>query len=126
MDDPLPPSYEASSAATTTEGVGQLIDLGTDITAPPSDPQGSTADDIVAQLAQLGVSTSTAVASSNGTAPTIPQQTSTSAAADEFDMFAESRTAYGTQQQGYVGKVPLDRGNLPRDFPKGISPNVRC
>ncbi len=99
MDDTLPPSYETASTdqTTGTGGVGQLIDLGTDIKAPPPESQGGTADDIVAQLAQLGVTTSTAP-DTNGTTPA--QETATNGATDEFDMFAESRTAYGTQQQG--------------------------
>ena len=105
MDDPLPPSYESASAEQSTTGaggVGQLIDLGTDITTPPPEPKGgNTADDIVAQLAQLGVTTTPSAGTNGVTAPSIPPQTSTGGTApDEFDMFAESRTAYGTQQQG--------------------------
>ena len=113
MDDPLPPSYESASAeqpAMAAGGTGQLIDLGTDITVPPPDPQGgSTADDIVAQLAQLGVTTTPSSGTNGASAPSIPQQTSTGGATtDEFDMFAESRTAYGTQQQGGGGGgIPL-------------------
>ena len=66
--------------------MGQLIDLGADITAPPpsseAQPQGG---DIVAQLAELGIT-------SQPTAATSTQQT------DEFDVFAKSRTAYGGDQ----------------------------
>lgn len=94
MDEPPPPSYEATST-TQTSGIGQLIDLGTDITAPPtgSEPQGARSDDIVAQLAQLGVTT-------EGTAQDNGVQSQIKSTVDEFDMFAESRTAYGTQKKG--------------------------
>ena len=89
MDENSPPSYEASS---TNEpgGVGQLIDLGTDITNPPNSSQAQ-GDDIVTQLAQLGVTTA-----SNAAPPA-----ETRNKPDEFDIFAKSRTAYGTQH-GYV------------------------
>lgn len=72
-------------------GVEQLIDLGTDITAPPPQQQQQQggSEDIVAQLAQLGVTTGP---------PTASTTTTTTKPADEFDIFAESRTAYGTQQ----------------------------
>lgn len=99
MDDPLPPSYDATQAG-GDGGVGQLIDLGTDITTSPAaslqqppPAGGERSDDIVAQLAQMGVTPATGGA---------PQQQGTRGG-DEFDMFAESRTvAYGNQQQGLV------------------------
>ena len=103
MEDTLP-SYEQASTVPEAgvtgggEGVGQLIDLGSDIMAPPPAAQGERSDDIVTQLAQLGITTEPAATVEGGTANPAPSgggQTN----GDEFDMFAESRTAYGTQQQ---------------------------
>ncbi len=65
-----PPAYEPPE---------QLIDLGAEVAPPTSAGQ----DDIVTQLAQLGIVSDTA------TPPAPPPQTT-----DEFDMFAQSRTAY--------------------------------
>ena len=107
MDEPPPPSYDLASTIPQTTpqngGIGQLIDLGSDITTPPtsSDPQGDRADDIVAQLAQLGV-TPGAGGGADG-------QTQGGGAKDDFDMFAQSRTAYGTEQQGCVELVGVAR-----------------
>ncbi|XP_064406991.1 TOM1-like protein 2 [Halichondria panicea] len=67
-----PPAYESSEQ--------QLIDLGTEVAPPTSSGQ----DDIVTQLAQLGIISDTA------TPPAPPPPTT-----DEFDMFAQSRTASG-------------------------------
>ena len=99
MDEPPPPSYEVSSVSS---GVGQLIDLGTDITATPPDPsrqqqqqQQHGGDDIVADLARMGVTSQQAPTTSTVTTSLPPP-----APVDEFDMFAQSRTAYGTSQQG--------------------------
>ena len=71
--------------------MGQLIDLGSDITAPPPTTQPSQSD-IVAQLAQLGIT---------NTAPTTQspqQQQEQQQPPDEFDIFTQSRTAYGSSQ----------------------------
>ena len=94
LDEPPPPSYDSTAVPSDGSGVGQLIDLGTDISvAPPTSsstgaqPQGG---DIVSQLAELGI---TAQPSPN-TAP-VSQQIQQS---DEFDVFAKSRTAYGGDQ----------------------------
>ena len=106
LDDPPPPSYTVASTTPTPQNtaqqssdIGQLIDLGSDISAPPTTApptQGERADDIVAQLAQLGVTPGNegGVTSSSGQGQR--------GGADEFDMFAESRTAYGTEQQRSV------------------------
>ena len=90
---PAPPSYESATTppppANEAEsgGIGQLIDLGTDITSPvvppTSQPEGG---DIVSQLAQLGI---TAQPSPNA-APPQQQQSAT----DDFDVLARSRTTY--------------------------------
>ncbi len=67
--------------------MGQLIDLGTDLTTIPStQEQNATGEDIVTQLAQLGITPS-----GGGVTDSSEHKS------DEFDMFAESRTAYGTQ-----------------------------
>ena len=78
------PANEAESS-----GIGQLIDLGSDITtpvAPPTSQQGG--GDIVTQLAQLGI---TGQPSPNAAPP--PQQ-QPQPAADDFDVLARSRTTY--------------------------------
>lgn len=85
LDEPPPPSYDAAAAPSDGSGVGQLIDLGSDITSgPPVQSEGGGGGDIVSQLAELGITTQPS---------SQPQQQS-----DEFDMFARSRTAYGTDQ----------------------------
>ncbi len=62
----------------------QLIDLGADV-APPTSYTGQ-GDDIVNQLAQLGITSETSQP---------PPATAPAAApGDDFDMFAKSRTAY--------------------------------
>jgi len=78
--EPPPPAYEESA-------VGQLIDLGTEITEPPSQPPPPQAGggDIVTQLAQLGITTATEQP---------PPAAGIQDSHDEFDMFAKSRTAY--------------------------------
>ena len=99
-----------------SRSTGQLIDLGSDITAtPPAPPQegGNTADDIMTQLAQMGITTtspappisSTSANMANGVQQQQQQLAQNSqwqreSLSDEFDMFAQSRTAYKTQQQG--------------------------
>ena len=87
---PPPPSYElATSPPKEAEsGVGPLIDLGTDITAPVAPPTSQGQGDIVAQLAQLGIS---AQPSPNTDAPAPQQQTT---GADDFDVLAQSRITY--------------------------------
>ena len=94
LDDPPPPSYEL-----TTGGVGQLIDLG-DTATPQQQPATQTSEaggDIVAQLAELGV-TGQAVSSSSSSQQQQQQQAPAAEDnSDDFDMFAESRKAYSTQ-----------------------------
>ena len=64
--------------------MGALIDLGSDIMSPvPPQPSGGT--DIVTQLADMGVT---------GTQTPTTQPSAIEQSADEFDMFAKSRTAY--------------------------------
>lgn len=103
----LPPSYD--SVPTTEQqsslGVGQLIDLGSDITAPPPTMPQEGEDDIMMQFAQLGITTtappptSTAPAAmANGMQQESVQGERRESLSDEFDMFAQSRTAYGTHQ----------------------------
>lgn len=91
LDEPPPPSYDVSVVPPPSDGsgVGQLIDLGTDI-SEPAPTTSQTQGDIVSQLAQLGI---TAQPAPNATAPSQPPQQS-----DEFDVFARSRTAYATEQ----------------------------
>ena len=90
---PAPPSYELATGPPKEEGgdssgVGQLIDLGTDITTPVAPPTSQGQGDIVTQLAQLGI---TAQPSPN-TAP--PPQQEQPSPADDFDVLARSRTTY--------------------------------
>ena len=111
LDEPPPPAYD-STVTEQPGGVGQLIDLGTDITAPPTQQpppqqQGDKADDIVAQLAQLGITSSTAttapVPATTTAVPDVPPQppqVQGQPGTDEFDIFAKSRTAYGTTTAG--------------------------
>ena len=85
------------------QGVGQLIDLGSDITAvPPTQPlEGvGTADDIMTQFAELGITSSPShTAAADSMANGMQQKTEQDGQGqDEFDMFAQSRTAYGTQK----------------------------
>lgn len=61
----------------SASNTGQLIDLGTEPAPPP--PQ----NDIVSQLAQLGITSDPAPPTQTG-----PQST------DEFDIFAKSSSAY--------------------------------
>lgn len=79
LDSEQPPTYEDSA-------VGTLIDLGSDIQQPTQQPPPS--GDIVAQLAELGITSEPAAQP----AAQPKQQTE-----DEFDMFAQSRTAYSSQ-----------------------------
>lgn len=93
LDEPPPPSYEASAVPTGEgggSGVGQLIDLGSEISEPATQSQSQAQGDIVAQLAELGIS---AQPTQSTTTPSQPAQES-----DEFDVFARSRSAYGSEQ----------------------------
>ena len=65
--------------------MGTLIDLGSDITAPVP-PPSTEGTDIVSQLADMGISGSQA--------PPPPAVPPLEQSTDEFDMFAQSRTAY--------------------------------
>lgn len=89
---PAPPSYESATTPpppAESGGIGQLIDLGTDITSPVAPPTSQQGDgDIVAQLAQLGI---TAQPSPNA-AP--PAQQQPPPPADDFDILVRSRTTY--------------------------------
>ena len=91
LDEPPPPSYEASAVPFGEDGgsgVGQLIDLGSEISEPVTQPQAQ--GDIVSQLAELGI---TAQPTQTTTAPSQSAQQS-----DEFDVFARSRSAYSSEQ----------------------------
>ena len=79
LDDQQPPPYEGEPS------VGTLIDLGTVITAPQPPPGGQ---DIVSQLAELGVAGGQSGPQQSTGPPDVEQSH------DEFDMFAKSRTAY--------------------------------
>ena len=100
----MPTSQQPSS-----DGTGQLIDLGSDISAaPPSESQvgGDTSNDLMAQFAQLGITTTSVPPAAATTTTNGVQQQSVQGdqgqeqGLDEFDMFAQSRTAYGTNNQG--------------------------
>ena len=81
LDDQQPPAYEGDTT------VGTLIDLGSDITAPLTSQLPPGGQDIVTQLADMGVTGGQAPPSQSG-ALSVEQSH------DEFDMFAKSRTAY--------------------------------
>jgi hypothetical protein len=81
-----PPAYEGGAT------VGTLIDLGSDLSAPP-DTQPAPGHDIVSQLADLGISGDQAP-------PTQPPEPPLEQSTDEFDIFAKSRTAYAGSTGG--------------------------
>lgn len=97
LDEP-PPVYSTTNTVSGGEGVGQLIDLGFDLptTASTTVPN----DDITLQLAALGISSQ----------PAAPQSV---AALDEFDMFAQSRTAYSlTSGSTYADNMVQQNASL--------------
>ncbi len=61
-----------------------------------------TSGDLIAEFAQLGITTTPATtATTNGVQQQLVQgDQGQGQAMDEFDMFAQSRTAYGTTHQG--------------------------
>ena len=78
--------------------VGTLIDLGADITTPmPATQEGGArggaegGSDIVSQLAAMGISSG---AQSSAPGQDQPSDMHVEQGADEFDIFAKSRTAY--------------------------------
>jgi hypothetical protein len=82
LDEDLPPPYENAA-------VGQLIDLGNDLNTPgPPAPQTTQTNDIMQQLADIGISSQ-------------PQPEHPNLQSDEFDMFAQSRMAYSTGGSTY-------------------------
>lgn len=70
--------------------MGQLIDLGSNISTPLP-PQSGGESDIVSQLAQMGITGAQPppAAAEPETRPPAAEQN-----VDEFDIFAKSRTAY--------------------------------
>ncbi|KAL5473071.1 hypothetical protein EMCRGX_G027512 [Ephydatia muelleri] len=106
LDEP-PPMYSTTNTTMGGgEAVGQLIDLGFDLPAAATSTSTSTtttsmvpSDDITLQLAALGISSQPA-----------PQSV---AALDEFDMFAQSRTAYSlTSGSTYADNMVQQNASL--------------
>lgn len=81
-----PPAYDGGTT------VGTLIDLGTDLSTPVP-PQTTGGTDIVSQLADMGITGGQAP-------PTHTADPQIEQSADEFDMFAKSRTAYAGNTGG--------------------------